>query len=260
MKQWRLSYELCNHFSQPVTDHFFSLRCFPGDLFSQRVLSCRYEVSPCSGSSRGRDSFGNSLLTGYCGDAHEWFLVRVDARIAVTGMPEPEPREEYQLGMYRYGTPLTEMGEHLRRFAQHLPVSGHQEPWRRAEEIMGALFGGFSYHSGSTSFQTRAEEAMEQGCGVCQDYAHILLALCRQEGMTARYVAGAISGEGQSHAWVEIWQNGFWKGFDPTNNRLADEDYIRFAVGRDALDCRLSQGIFRGNASQELRVYLSMQV
>lgn len=259
MKQWKLTYELCNHFSQPVTGHFYSLRCFPREMFSQRVQACHYEVTPCSGTSRGRDSFGNLLLSGQCEEPHEWFLVKVEARVLTEDTPEPEPREYHQLGMFRYGTAQTAAGEKLLEFYEKIPRTEKGSPWKRTEMMMKELYQNFTYQSGSTCFETKAEEAMGQGCGVCQDYAHILLALCRQEGMTARYVAGAIPGEGASHAWIEVWQEGFWKGFDPTNNRVADDDYIRFAFGRDALDCRLSQGIFRGTASQELRVYLAME-
>lgn len=259
MRQWKLTYELCDHFSQPVTGHFYSLRCFPRELFSQRVQSCQYEVTPCSSVSRGRDSFGNLLLSGHCEEPHEWLLVHMEAQVLTEDTPEPEPRPYYQMGMYRYGTAQTAMGEKLLAFYRALPRTDNSPPWKRTEALMKALHQNFTYRSGSTSFETKAEEAMSQRCGVCQDYAHILLALCRQEGMTARYVAGAIPGEGASHAWIEVWQDGFWKGFDPTNGRLAGEDYIRFAFGRDALDCRLSQGIFRGGGSQDMRVYLAME-
>ena len=90
---------------------------------------------------------------------------------------------------------------------------------------------------------------------MCQDYAHILLALCRREGLTARYVAGTIPGEGETHAWIEVWHEGRWKGFDPTNDRETDESYLTFAVGRDAEDCSLSRGVFigAGNQNQYIR-------
>ena len=123
---------------------------------------------------------------------------------------------------------------------------------------MSALHAPLSYVSGSTHFYTTAAEAWEQGCGVCQDYAHILLALCHREGMTARYAAGAIAGEGLTHAWIQVWQDGLWKGFDPTHNRAANEEYIYFAVGRDADDCALNRGIFRGGASQQQAIAVRM--
>ena len=259
MKIWRLTYELCIHFGSPVTRHSYSLRCFPREMFSQRVQSCKYEIFPCSGNSRGRDSFGNPLLTGRSESPHDWFLVKVESMVLSENVPEPEPRAEYQLGMYRAPTRYTEAGENLEKFFHLLPSGGVGDPWKQTDEWMKCLFSAFRYVSGVTSFHTTAEEAFSQGCGVCQDYAHILLALCRKNGMTARYAAGVVPGEGQTHAWIEVWKDGLWKGFDPTNNRETDESYIRFAYGRDACDCSLNQGILVGGGSQEQHIYVKME-
>ena len=220
MKIWKLTYELCCHFSSPVTRHSYTLRCFPREMRYQKVQSCKYEVWPCYGNSRGRDSFGNSLLIGKSDEAHDWFLVKVDSVV------------------------MTEKAA---------------DPWEKTEYLMRKLSDTFRYEAGSTFFSTTAEEAFAQGCGVCQDYAHILLALCRNENMTARYVAGTIPGEGQTHAWIEVWNQGRWKGFDSTNNRITDEDYICMAYGRDAADCSLSQGIFVGGGNQEQHIYVKME-
>lgn len=82
------------------------------------------------------------------------------------------------------------------------------------------------------------------GSGVCQDYAHILLALARRSGFAARYCMGLVPGEGATHAWVEIALPDGWHGYDPTFACEAGEEHLRFAVGRDAADCRAERGIF----------------
>ncbi|MGN1185210.1 MAG: transglutaminase domain-containing protein [Oliverpabstia sp.] len=255
MKTWKMTYELCCHFGSPVTGHSYSLRCFPREMFHQRVQSCKYEVIPCSGGGRGRDSFGNSLLIGKSNEPHEWFLVRVDAIVAIENLEEPELKLYFQLGMYRSPTKLTRTGDRLTEFIRKIPKNQQCNPWERTMVLMHELYAAFRYESGSTGFLTTAEEAFSQGCGVCQDYAHILLALCRREGLTARYVAGTIPGEGETHAWIEVWHEGRWKGFDPTNDRETDESYLTFAVGRDAEDCSLSRGVFigAGNQNQYIR-------
>jgi len=112
----------------------------------------------------------------------------------------------------------------------------------------------FIYKSGSTSITTTAETALRQGCGVCQDYAHILIALCRQQGIPARYVAGFMIGEGVTHAWIEIYAAGKWLAIDPTHNRIVDELYIKLSSGRDFGDCIIDRGIFRGIAKQQQAV------
>ncbi|MDY5023273.1 MAG: transglutaminase domain-containing protein [Blautia sp.] len=259
MKQWKLRYELHTSFNQPVRKHSYSLRCFPQEMLSQKVLTCRYEVLPPSRNSRGRDAFGNYILFGCCEEEHTSFWVKVEAVVWTKDTPEPVIMEPHQLGMYRYGTALTYMGDRLKDFYASLPPAKDKNVWSRTEEIMDKLSSSFSYVSGSTGIHTTAEDAFAQGHGVCQDYAHILLSVCRKEGMTARYVAGTIPGEGETHAWVEVLGKEGWKGFDPTHNRPADEDYICFAFGRDAADCGLNRGIFLGNALQQQSVYVKME-
>ena len=260
MKFWKLSYELKLEFDQTVVRHSYSLRCFPRELSAQRVESCRFQVTPVSRYSQGRDSFGNLLLTGMCADPHDRFLVQVQAEVATEDRPEPEGREFYQLGMYRAATGLTFPGEKLETFYQQF--SGNcaaDDPWERAGKWMERISGAFSYEKGVTDISTSAEQAFSQGRGVCQDYAHILLALCRRDGLTARYAAGAVPGEGESHAWVEVYGDGCWQGFDPTNNKKTDEDYIRIACGRDAGDCSLSRGIFVGQGSHRQYICIKME-
>ncbi len=281
MKRWKLIYELRILFSEPVFDRFYSLRCFPKNRSMQEVCSCAYKIVPCSGSEcQGRDSFGNQILYGRMEEAGREFGITMTAVAAVREGPEPEPSSYYRLGMYRYQTPYTSPGQSIREFLKMHQKPGHEtakspeapfpagflnrrtEPgaiWKRTEVLMDEVWNKFSYQSGSTNAGTTAEEAFAQRQGVCQDYAQILLSILREEGITARYVAGAVPGEGETHAWVEVWQDGYWKGFDPTNNRATDASYLVFAVGRDAWDCALNRGIFRGNAGQEKRIYVKME-
>ena len=260
MKFWKLTYELKLEFARAVVRHSYSLRCFPKELVTQKIRSCHFEVVPCSGYSQSRDSFGNLLLTGASMDPLDSLMVRVQAEVATENRPEPEKRAYYQLGMYRAATELSFPGEKLEAFYQKFRGSGKAEDaWERAGEWMARLSDEFSYESGSTGVRTHAEQAFSQGCGVCQDYAHILLALCRRDGLTARYVAGAVPGEGESHAWIEVYRDGFWQGFDPTNNKKTDEDYIRFAFGRDAGDCSLSRGIFVGEGNHRQYICVKME-
>ena len=258
MKKWRLAYELTNQFAAPVIHHSFSLRCMPEDRKWQKVADCRCKIFPDALYSCGKDSFGNRMIIGCCEKPHDIFGVHVDALVTTDNKEEPEERQEYQLGMFRYYTSVTKPGETLQKFYKGI-AAGAAAPWARTQELMERFCSIYQYESGSTSFFTTAEEAFSQGRGVCQDYAHILLSLCRMEGMTARYAAGTIPGEGESHAWIEVYQDGFWKGFDPTHCKETDEDYIVFAVGRDAQDCSLSRGIFKGGAGQSQQVRVTME-
>ncbi|WP_327316716.1 transglutaminase family protein [Streptomyces sp. NBC_01235] len=114
-----------------------------------------------------------------------------------------------------------------------------------------------SYLPGVTGVNTSAAEAWEQGAGVCQDIAHVTIALLRGLGLPTRYVSGYLHPEreaelhrpvaGQSHAWVEYWA-GDWHGYDPTNRTRADESHVVVGRGRDYDDVTPHKGIYRGVA------------
>ena len=117
----------------------------------------------------------------------------------------------------------------------------------------------FEYKSGTTTINTTAETALKQGCGVCQDYAQILIGLCQKNDIPARYVAGFMIGEGVTHAWVEIYASGQWIGIDPTHNRMTDEKYIKVSDGRDAFDCIIDRGIFFGETRQNQEILVHVE-
>lgn len=124
---------------------------------------------------------------------------------------------------------------------------------------MHRLYREFSYVPGSTHVGTTAEEALAGGKGVCQDYAQILIALCRMAGYPARYVVGLLPGEGATHAWAEVWQDGRWLGLDPTHDCAADERYIKLSHGRDFTDCSVDRGCFKGGAGQRQKIYIKVE-
>ena len=110
--------------------------------------------------------------------------------------------------------------------------------------------------TGVSKTETIASEALARKQGVCKDYAHILIAMCRANGIYSRYVNGFLMGEGATHAWVEFFDNDGWYAIDPTHNRMIDYGYIKVAHGRDAGDCSLNRGVFNGTTNQltEIRV------
>ncbi|MCC3375137.1 transglutaminase family protein [Cohnella sp. REN36] len=133
------------------------------------------------------------------------------------------------------------------------------------------IYGDFEYKPLSTGVQTTADELIGIGAGVCQDFAHLLLAVCRIRGVPARYVSGYhfvgdLQGrnadfEQASHAWVEAYVPGVgWLGFDPTNNGLADWRYVKLAHGRDYQDIVPVKGVYRGTGEQELTVKVDVQL
>jgi transglutaminase-like putative cysteine protease len=139
-------------------------------------------------------------------------------------------------------------------------LAGEKPPAAAVEEAAGFVASHLTYTSGVTEVSTSALEAFEAGHGVCQDYAHVTLALLRAMGIPARYVSGylhprrdADKGEvvsGESHAWVEAWLGDWW-GFDPTNGVPAGERHVIVGRGRDYADVPPLRGIYSHRAVGE---------
>jgi hypothetical protein len=126
----------------------------------------------------------------------------------------------------------------------------------------------FSYVPNSTTVDSPIDHALSERKGVCQDFAHIMIALVRKLQVPCRYVSGylfhaktdqSLVSEGASHAWVEALLPGLgWVGFDPTNNVLCGERHIRVAIGRDYAEVPPTRGVYKGGAQSELSVSVTV--
>ena len=131
---------------------------------------------------------------------------------------------------------------------------------------MQAVHAELVYEPGATDVQTRADEVLALGRGVCQDFAHVLLAACRCIGIPARYVSGylydptLVGDNAASHAWVDVWdETGGWLALDPTHDREQTDAYVRVAVGRDYDDVPPTRGVYTGAANETLSVRVGLQ-
>ncbi|MBQ6622628.1 MAG: transglutaminase family protein [Mogibacterium sp.] len=255
------SYETLLRFSGPVADQHFSLLCLPRETERQSVLSTEIRVQPEAPVQTDIDGFGNPMLYGLIRTPHDRF------RLTVTGqvLTRPAPHEEFEdpedpvLTRWRVPSGFTAPGPALRALRQQWADGAPEDPYGKLLHYGNCVQAALRYEPGTTGVRTTAEEAVRLGTGVCQDYAHVLIALLRMEGIPARYVTGLMTGEGASHAWVEANCRGFWYGIDATNDLLVDEHYIKFAHGRDYADCMISRGIFRNpNALQQMDVTVSV--
>jgi transglutaminase-like putative cysteine protease len=134
------------------------------------------------------------------------------------------------------------------------------------EKCGNYIYENFNYIKGITTIETTVKEILEHRSGVCQDFAHVMLAMLRTLGIPSRYVSGYICpnkngmrGEGATHAWIEAWIPGNgWVGNDPTNNVWVTNHHVKLAVGRNFNDCTPVKGTFKGPARQSLSVYVSV--
>lgn len=163
--------------------------------------------------------------------------------------------DEHPHGMYRLSSALTPFKEDMRTL---LPKNPSNDFLTHCLEIMHTTHQWLSYVAGSTTLYTTAHDAFATRQGVCQDYAHLMVSLCRASGIMSRYVCGLMVGEGATHAWVECHDGHCWYAFDPTNDTAIAYGYIKIAHGRDASDCPVSRGSFKGITGQTTEIKVRM--
>lgn len=250
MHYLKFFYEQRIDFSKPVHGHQFVYRCIPKSEPGQEVEQLNIKISPCDFWSYGWDTYQNRTIYGTTKKKHQKFF------LCVHGIIKKDWRiydgDDQNLYLLRAQTKLTNLGKEITKSMDILfsRVSGKKRAYEKALEIMNFVYETFTYTKGVTTVNTTAQEALSIKKGVCQDYAHVMIGLCRFFGISARYVSGAMIGEGYSHAWVEIYSDGKWYGFDPTNHLLIDDMYIAFARGRDSSDCILNQGVYYGKCQE----------
>jgi transglutaminase-like putative cysteine protease len=179
---------------------------------------------------------------------------RLEMHVAVVvdryGAPRPASRELLSDPRLREATPLTLAGPQARLLAAR--HAGGTDVLAAAREVCQLVPELVRYSPGSTSVRTTAAQALAGGEGVCQDQAHVMLAICRAAGIACRYVSGHLVGQGGTHAWVEVVvpdaQGARAVAFDPCHGRQADDHYLTVAVGRDYRDVAPTSGIFSGPA------------
>lgn len=247
----RLSFRYCLRadYSSPVRRHSFAFSFLPRDTARQRVTALDIAIPGCPGFRETAGAFGCRRVYGAIEKPHSDFVISLSGSVT-TGLDifEEAAGDALDAAPFRAQTGLTQPGEQLRRFHRSLSLTGSD--YDKAIAIQKALHETLVYLPGATAAHESAEAAFAKGRGVCQDYAHCMAALLRMEGIPARYVTGMMLGEGASHAWVEALCGSWWYGFDPTNDLLADDSYIRVRCGRDSADCSIIRGTFYGPACQ----------
>ncbi len=241
----------------------------------QRRLDIRWHIEPPADSRHYTDAFGNLVWELEHARVEKTIACLVQMRVETTtpyvtedipafhglGVDDSdctvEPPEFTRL------THLVDGSEALLGLAGHLRDRG-ASPVELTETILNQVHAHLRYESGRTHVGTTASEAYAIASGVCQDYAHVMLALCRLAGLPARYVSGYLPGEGQMHAWVEVLLpvgadgTPLWVAYDPTHQRRCDERYVSVAVGRDYQDIAPTSGYYSGEAKNTLDAWVSV--
>jgi transglutaminase-like putative cysteine protease len=264
-------------YDAPVSESLMEVRMHPRTEGLQRCLSFQLSVDPRAQMNSYRDYLGNTIHHFDVPGKHTQLRIVAEALVEVQGATElPESLEEdtwaeldtlIAAGDYwemLMPSQFAQPSGPLHELIAALRVERRGEPLAFLRELNTAIHDWFEYVPKSTRVDSPIEEAIQTRRGVCQDFAHVMIALLRHVRVPCRYVSGYLypraqtpdrSSEGASHAWVEALLPGWgWVGFDPTNNLVAGERHIRTAIGRDYADVPPTKGIFKGNAASDLTV------
>jgi transglutaminase-like putative cysteine protease len=232
----------------PIADLHHRLMVVPREVHGdQRRVASRLDASPHAVMADTRDAFDNPVATFFARRietsiefAHRSIVVRSFAEHRVA----PAVLED---GILHRQTILTAADAELRDAARRLRIE-YPAPAALAAAINAFVYEHMRYVTGTTTVETTASAAFARGKGVCQDFAHVMLALARHAGLAARYVSGHLIGEGGTHAWVEVFvpdeAGALVVAYDPTHGCPVDMRYVVIAVGRDYSDVAPTSGVF----------------
>jgi transglutaminase-like putative cysteine protease len=247
-----------------VREAQMELRVEPSTSTFQTVQAFHLAVGPRATVGLYRDWNGNTVHHLGIRDYHD--RIEVESRSVVDvsdaqptldvldAPPGPVPGDLLDF-VLPHGPPAG--GEVLDALAREISVPPEATVGEQVRAIGELVNAKLAYVAGTTDWRSTAEEALEVGSGVCQDFAHIALGLLRRRGIPALYVSGYLHVEqpsepAQSHAWIEVYGGRGWVGYDPTHRCTPGARYVRVAVGRHYHDVPPNRGFHRGTATESL--------
>lgn len=295
--QLSIAHETRCEYSQPVESaHHLSClqpRVHPG----QRLHAHSLDIWPKPLQRSDRlDAWGNPRSHLCLHEAHRCLVVRAHSVVHTSAPSQPAGEQPWEAvaqalryqrhapyvaaSVWTQGSPLAARSAELAEWAR--PSFGAQRPLgQAARELMQRLHDEFIYDGSSTEVHTPAQQALAQRRGVCQDFAHVLVAALRSLGLAAQYVSGylltqappgqaRLRGADASHAWAAVYLppetaqgEPIWLHLDPTNARAGSpspgQDYVVLALGRDYNDVAPLRGVLRGGGAHRLSVGVTVE-
>jgi transglutaminase-like putative cysteine protease len=267
-----------------ISESVMETRMQPRTDAAQRCLHFGLSTQPASRVMMYQDHQGNVVHHFNIPGRHSQLTVTAEALVECVVPPEL-PRTLERGAAWERLDRLTESGEFwdvlnpspfarrtalLDALSREIGLVRGDDPLETVRQLTAEIYTRFEYSPHSTRVDSPIDDALEARSGVCQDFAHVMIALVRGLGMPCRYVSGYLfqqgednvrSSAGATHAWVEALMPDLgWIGFDPTNNLMAGDRHIRVAIGRDYADVPPTRGVYKGTTAvrSELAVGVSV--
>lgn len=266
-------------YSMPVKNNNNELRVTPIDNQRQRTILHLVRVLPAIKMRKYHDLYRNTVSFFEIEEVHKELVIDVTSVVETQPLPLHAIPTDCPLSALL----LPDIAESFQPYLlSDGPIKITPQIWRMAVDIraekkdlysvivalMEKVHGLCQYVPNVTHVNTSTEEFFTDPRGVCQDFTHLFMAMCRSIGIPARYVCGyvfdakrgVVLGGHASHAWSEVWIPGFgWLGLDSTNKRIVDESYVSTALGRDFRDATPIRGSYWGTGDREMRVTVHVE-
>lgn len=256
-------------YASPVRDSFNDVRLQPMPIPEQSVESFLLKVLPAARLTHFKDFYSNWINHFEIVEPHSYLLIEAQSRVTTRPLPPLPPDEKLcSFEKMREAPNIERCFDYLResRFVELSPGAwklaidatvGIDDAWLAVLALMKYVHGFLKYESFSTHVHTHMSEVLRNRRGVCQDFSHLMIGLCRLLKIPARYVSGYLATEiaSATHAWVEVYipRHG-WRGVDPTHNCQINETYVKLGNGRDYGDVPPISGNYRGTREHKMEV------
>jgi transglutaminase-like putative cysteine protease len=267
--KWEIFHRTRYDYASAVRDSFNDVRLQPMPIPEQTVEAFLLKVLPAARMTHFKDLYSNWINHFEIPEPHSYLVIEAQSRVS-THPPAPLPAGEKlcPFEKMRAAPNIERCFDYLQasRFVELTPEAwklavdatvGVDDAWQAILALMKFVHGFLKYESNSTHVHTHMTELLRDQRGVCQDFAHLLIGLCRVLKIPARYVSGYLATEAASatHAWVEVFIPGHgWRGLDPTHDRQIGETYVKIGNGRDYADVPPISGNYRGTLERKMTV------
>jgi transglutaminase-like putative cysteine protease len=279
MTDYVVEYRTLTEYEKTVKQGVYEFLIMPCDNETQKLKLHRLLYSMSRAPFMANNKYGFVTLHFHANkETFEYFSLNLLAQVAKNAPPmdlfsnlgaaeEKAALEDFNFQMdhqsFLHSTTLSKLkpGE----FSDYLLLQAGELLGTYLQRLNNEVHNLLRYLSGSTHTRTSALDALLGGAGVCQDFAHIMIGILRNQGIPARYVSGYLNltnnaSDSQLHAWVEVYipQVG-WRGFDPTNNTQETDQFIKIAHGRDYLDCQPIKGVLNTEGGHKTSYEVSVR-